>query len=80
MANIFNVGKKSLHHLQNSGLFHYLLHQKVYSSQGHTECLAFTQIAGLTPVTAICEMMDAETYTALSVDKAEKFAKQKEFH
>jgi 3,4-dihydroxy 2-butanone 4-phosphate synthase len=34
------------------------------------------QISGLTPVTAICEMMDAETYAALSVDKAEKFAKQ----
>ena len=28
------------------------------------------------PVTAICEMMDAETYSALSVEKAEKFAKQ----
>ena len=35
-----------------------------------------TQIAGLTPVTAICEMMDAETYSELSVDKAEKFGKQ----
>jgi 3,4-dihydroxy 2-butanone 4-phosphate synthase len=34
------------------------------------------QIAGLTPVTAICEMMDAETYVALSVDKAKKYAKQ----
>lgn len=44
--------------------------------QGHTEmsvCLA--QLAGLTPVTAICEMMDAETYTALSVDKAHRYAK-----
>ena len=36
-----------------------------------------TQIAGLTPITAICEMMDAETYTALSVDKAEKICKRK---
>jgi len=35
-----------------------------------------TQIAGLTPVTAICEMMDAETYNALSIEKAEKYAKQ----
>jgi 3,4-dihydroxy 2-butanone 4-phosphate synthase len=26
--------------------------------------------------TAICEMMDAETYTALSVEKAEKYARQ----
>ncbi len=35
-----------------------------------------SKIAGLTPVTAICEMMDAQTYAALSVDKAEKYAKQ----
>jgi 3,4-dihydroxy 2-butanone 4-phosphate synthase len=35
-----------------------------------------SKVAGLTPVTAICEMMDAQTYTALSVDKAEKYAKQ----
>ena len=35
-----------------------------------------TQIAGLTPVTAICEMMDAETYSAFSMEKASKYAKQ----
>ena len=45
--------------------------------RGHTEMSVYlTQIAGLTPVTAICEMMDAETYSALSVDKAAKYAKQ----
>jgi 3,4-dihydroxy 2-butanone 4-phosphate synthase len=45
--------------------------------QGHTEMSVYlTQIAGLTPVTAICEMMDAETYSALSIDKARKYAKQ----
>ncbi len=45
--------------------------------QGHTEMSIFlTQIANLTPVTAICEMMDADTYTALSFEKATKFAKQ----
>ena len=45
--------------------------------QGHTEMSVYlTQVAGLTPMTAICEMMDAETYSALSVEKAEKFAKQ----
>ena len=45
--------------------------------QGHTEMSVYlAQIARLTPVTAICEMMDAETYTALSLDKAEKFGKQ----
>ena len=35
-----------------------------------------TEIAKLTPVTAICEMMDAQTYSALSVEKAKKYAKQ----
>lgn len=45
--------------------------------QGHTEmsiCLA--NAAGLRPVMAVCEMMDAETYAALSVGKAAKFAEQ----
>ena len=45
--------------------------------QGHTEMSVYlSKIAGLTPVTAICEMMDAETYTALSFEKAAKYAKQ----
>ena len=45
--------------------------------QGHTEMSIYlTKLAGLTPVTAICEMMDSETYSALSVEKAEKYAKQ----
>ncbi len=45
--------------------------------QGHTEMSIFlTQISHLTPVTAICEMMDAETYSALSFEKAAKYAKQ----
>ena len=45
--------------------------------QGHTEMSIYlTKLADLTPVTAICEMMDGETYAALSVDKAEKYAKQ----
>ncbi len=45
--------------------------------QGHTEMSVYlAHIAGLSPITAICEMMDAETYTALSVDKAEQFGKQ----
>ena len=45
--------------------------------RGHTEMSVYLmELAGLTPVTAICEMMDSETYSALSVEKAEKFAKQ----
>jgi 3,4-dihydroxy 2-butanone 4-phosphate synthase len=35
-----------------------------------------TKLAGLKPVTAICEMMDAETYTAFSIEKAAKYSKQ----
>ena len=62
MANIYKVENKQ---------------KKLASRQGHTEMSVYlAKTAGLTPVTAICEMMDAETYTALSVDKAEKFGKQ----
>ncbi len=49
----------------------------IKNRQGHTEMSIFlTQIANLIPVTAICEMMDADTYSALSFEKATKFAKQ----
>ena len=45
--------------------------------QGHTEMSVYlAKIAGVIPVTAICEMLDADTYHALSVEKAAKFAKQ----
>ena len=45
--------------------------------QGHTEMSVYlVQLAGLPPVTAICEMMDAQTYTALSLNKAAQFARQ----
>jgi len=47
------------------------------SRTGHTEMSVYlTQLANLSQITAICEMMDAETYSALSVDKAEKYAKE----
>ena len=50
-----------------------LLHER----QGHTELSVYmAKLAGLRPVAAICEMMDAQTYAALSVDKAHKYAKQ----
>lgn len=49
-----------------------LLHRR-----GHTEMSVYlTELADLRPVTAICEMMDAQTYSALSVEKALKYAKQ----
>ncbi len=82
MANIFNVEnkkKKFVSSFKTPGHIPLLIASKglLNSRQGHTEMSVYlTQIAGLTPVTAICEMMDAETYLALSIDKAEKYAKQ----
>lgn len=47
------------------------------SRQGHTEMSVYlADLAKLIPVTAICEMMDSQTYSALSVEKAMKFAKE----
>jgi len=45
--------------------------------QGHTEMSVYlNKIAELVPVAAICEMMDAQTYSALSVAKAQRYARQ----
>jgi 3,4-dihydroxy 2-butanone 4-phosphate synthase len=45
--------------------------------QGHTEMSVYlAKLANLTPVTAICEMMDGQTYSALTPEKALKFAKE----
>lgn len=82
MANLFyieNKQKKFSSSFKTPGHVPLLIASKglLSSRQGHTEMSVYlAQIAGLTPVTAICEMMDAETYAALSVDKAKKFAKQ----
>ncbi len=82
MANIFsmeNKKKKFVSSFKTPGHIPLLIASEglLATRQGHTEMSVYlTQIAGLTPVTAICEMMDAETYTALSIDKAEKYAKQ----
>jgi 3,4-dihydroxy 2-butanone 4-phosphate synthase len=46
------------------------------SRLGHTEMSIYLmKLAGLSPVAAICEMLDSQTYTALSTDKAKKYAK-----
>ena len=82
IANLYRVDnqkKKFVSSFKTPGHVPLLIASKglLNSRQGHTEMSVYlAQIAGLTPVTAICEMMDAETYTALSVDKAEKYAKQ----
>ncbi|CUR52732.1 3,4-dihydroxy-2-butanone 4-phosphate synthase [Nitrosotalea devaniterrae] len=42
---------------------------------GHTEMSIYLmKLAGLSPVTAICEMLDSQTFAALSTDKAKKYA------
>ncbi|MBT5278984.1 MAG: 3,4-dihydroxy-2-butanone-4-phosphate synthase [Nitrosopumilus sp.] len=82
MANIYKVDnkqKKFVSSFKTPGHVPLLIASEglLTSRQGHTEMSVYlAKTAGLTPVTAICEMMDAETYTALSVDKAEKFGKQ----
>ncbi|MBS1267376.1 MAG: 3,4-dihydroxy-2-butanone 4-phosphate synthase [Nitrosopumilus sp.] len=82
MANIYQVEnkqKKFASYFKTPGHVPLLISSKglLSTRQGHTEMSIYlTQIAGLIPITAICEMMDAETYSALSVEKAEKFAKQ----
>ena len=82
MAKIFNVDnkkKKFVSSFKTPGHVPLLLASKglLQNRQGHTEMSVYlTKLANLTPVTAICEMMDAETYNALSLEKAEKYARQ----
>lgn len=46
--------------------------------QGHTELVvALTEMAGLAPVAAICEVLDAGSYHALSREGAKKYASEK---
>jgi 3,4-dihydroxy 2-butanone 4-phosphate synthase len=82
MANIYDIDnrkKKFASSFKTPGHIPLLIASNglLNTRQGHTEMSVYiAQIAGLTPVTAICEMMDAETYAALSIEKAEKYAKQ----
>lgn len=47
------------------------------SRRGHTEMSVYlADLAKLVPVTAICEMMDSQTYSALTVEKAQKYAQE----
>lgn len=44
---------------------------------GHTEMSVYlTNLAGLSPAAAICEMLDPQTYGALSIEKAKRYARQ----
>ena len=82
MANLYkleNKQNKFISSFKTPGHVPMLLASKglLATRQGHTEMSVYlAQVAGLTPVTAICEMMDADTYSALSFEKAQKYAKQ----
>ncbi len=82
MANLYKVEnnrKKFVSSFKTPGHVPLLIASKglLVNRQGHTEMSVYlARIAELTPVTAICEMMDAETYSALSFEKAQKYAKQ----
>ena len=82
IANIYNhenPKKKFISTFKTPGHIPILIASQglLNTRQGHTEMSVYlAQLADLTPITAICEMMDAETYNALSIDKAEKYAKQ----
>ena len=50
-------------------------HGLVKNRQGHTEIgLALCELAGVTPVCVVCEMMDGETGKALSISDARQYA------
>jgi len=82
MANLYKIDnqkKKFISSFKTPGHVPLLIASNglLAKRQGHTEMSVYlTQLANLTPVTAICEMMDSETYSALSVEKAQKYAKQ----
>lgn len=82
MANLYKVENKRnkfISSFKTPGHVPLLIASKglLVNRQGHTEMSVYlAQIAELIPVTAICEMMDAETYSALSFEKAQKYAKQ----
>ena len=49
----------------------------VKNRQGHTEIgLALCELAGVTPVCVVCEMMDGETGKATSISDARKYAEE----
>jgi len=55
-----------------------LLSSNLEGRQGHTELsTALVEMAGLTPVAAICEMMDEETHKALSAEGAARYARRR---
>jgi len=59
------------------GHVHTLISSGIENRRGHTELsTALLELAGLTPVATICEMMDSKTKKALSLSKARKYARK----
>jgi 3,4-dihydroxy 2-butanone 4-phosphate synthase len=59
------------------GHVHLLISSGIENRFGHTELsTALLELAGLKPVAAICEMMDAKTKKALSLRKAKDYARK----
>jgi len=59
------------------GHVHTLISSGLANRRGHTELsTTLVEMAGLTPVAAICEMMDAKTHKALSLSKARAYARR----
>ena len=82
MANLYNSGNAKTQFISSfttPGHVPLLLASNglLAKRQGHTEMSVYlAKLANLVPVTAICEMMDAQTYSALTMEKAQKFAKE----
>ena len=60
------------------GHVHLLLESEgsLQERRGHTELsVRLCQLAGVTPVAALCEMLDGDTHEALSIDSAVAFAR-----
>jgi 3,4-dihydroxy 2-butanone 4-phosphate synthase len=62
---------------RSPGHVHLLISSGIELREGHTELsTALLEMAGLTPVAAICEMLDSETFKARSRTDAIKYAKK----
>ncbi|MGI0069045.1 MAG: 3,4-dihydroxy-2-butanone-4-phosphate synthase [Nitrosotalea sp.] len=84
IANLYKSHDKNKKEIFNSnfktpGHVHVLIASEGLLSNrlGHTEMSVYlTNLAGLSPAAAICEMLDSQTYGALSIEKAKNYAKQ----
>lgn len=87
IAELAKIGKVALNGEDAQELFgsefkapghvHLLLESKgaLAERRGHTELSVYLcRLAGVTPAAAICEMLDAKTHNALSVDDAKEYA------